>query len=441
MASKREFDIVLLGATGYTGKLTAEYLIRTLSTSFKWAIAGRSESKLKEVASELKSINNQGAQPSIVTTGFTASDLDSLTKKSTVIINLVGPYHLYSSPVVEAAAKNGTHYIDATGETPWVKEMIVAHEATAKKTGAILVLEDGLESAPSDLLAFKAAQLVRKVWDCGVSDMVASIHELSTSGPSGGTLATALSLFDHYPLGELRQMFTNAFVLTPQRLQPYTPTTIYPANPQPNTYIRSLPTRLFGVWSYPRLGNLTTSLSAKSNEAIVQRSAGLNPYLYGFNFTYEEYMAVSNPFWGVVVHLATVVIALALIFPPTRALLKLLPRPASGAGPDLKARKAQGKAQEVLEMRGVAIAEQLSRIPRKAMAKLRYEGSLYELTAVCLAAAAVVLLDAKALEELRDRFGGGGFLTPASLGDRFVAEIEKGGVSLTAEQIGDAGSK
>ncbi|RMZ85765.1 hypothetical protein DV737_g435, partial [Chaetothyriales sp. CBS 132003] len=441
MASNREFDIVVLGATGYTGKLTAEYLVRTLSTSAKWAIAGRSESKLKELASELKSINNQGAQPSVVTTGLTGPDLDSLAKKSTVMINLIGPYHLYSSPVVEAAAKNGTHYVDATGETPWVKEMIVAHEATAKKTGAILVLEDGLESAPSDLLAFKASQLVRKVWDCGVSDMVASIHELTTSGPSGGTLATALSLFDHYPLGQIREAFTNGFVLTPQRLQPYTATTIYPANPQPNTYIRTLPAKLFGVWSYPRLGSLTTSLSAKSNEAIVQRSAGLNPYLYGFNFTYEEYMAVSTPFWGVVVHVATALILLALTFPPTRLLLKLLPRPAPGAGPDLKARKAQGKAQDVLEMRGVAIAEQLSRIPRRALAKLRYEGSLYELTAVCLAAAAIVLVDAKAVEEIKGKFGNGGFLTPASLGDRFVAEVERGGVSLTAEQIGDSGSK
>ncbi|RMD42248.1 hypothetical protein DV735_g2875, partial [Chaetothyriales sp. CBS 134920] len=414
MAGNREFDIVLLGATGYTGKLTAEYLIRTLSTSSKWAVAGRSESKLRQLAAELQSINPQGAQPSILATGLSPAELDSLTKQTKVLINLVGPYHIYSSPVVEAAAKNGTHYVDATGETVWVKEMIVAHEAVAKKTGAILVLEDGLESAPSDLLAFKAAQLVRKVWDCGVSDMVASVHELSTSGASGGTLATVLSIFDHYPLGQIQETFTNAFVLTPQRLQPYTPQNIYPPNPQPNTYTRTFSERVFGVWSYPRLGHLTTSLSAKANEAIVQRSAGLNAYLYGFNFTYEEYMAVSSPVWGAIVHLIIVVIGLALSFGPTRALLKLLPRPAPGTGPDLKANKAQGKAPE---------------------------GSLYELTAVCLASAAIVLLNDKTVDELKNKFGTGGFWTPALLGDHLVAEVEKGGVSLTAEQIGDTGSK
>ena len=199
MAGKRELDIVLLGATGYTGKLTAEHITTALPTNIKWAIAGRSESKLNSLASELKSLNSQSTPPSIITTTLTAPELESLAKKTRVLINVIGPYHLYSSPVVTACAKNGTHYIDATGETPWVKEMILAHEAAAKSSGAILIPEMGIESAPSDLIAFKAVQLIRKVWDCGTMDMVASVHELTTSGASGGTLATGLGLFVSHP--------------------------------------------------------------------------------------------------------------------------------------------------------------------------------------------------------------------------------------------------
>ena len=195
MASKRELDIVLLGATGYTGKLTAEHIVTALPTNVKWAVAGRSESKLKSLLSDLKSLNSQGTSPSVITTTLTAPELDSIAKKTKVLINTVGPYHLYSSPVVEACAKNGTHYVDATGETPWVKEMILTHESKAKSSGAIIIPELGIESAPSDLIAFKAVQLIRNVWDCGVMDMVASVHELSTSGASGGTLATGLGLF------------------------------------------------------------------------------------------------------------------------------------------------------------------------------------------------------------------------------------------------------
>jgi short subunit dehydrogenase-like uncharacterized protein len=200
MAPQRELDIVLLGATGYTGKLTAEHITSHLPTSIKWAIAGRTESKLKDLASKLKSLNAQAATPQIITTTLTASELESIAKKTKVLINVVGPYHLYSSPIVEACAKNGTHYIDATGETPWVKEMILKYEETAKKSGAIIIPEVGIESAPSDIIAFKAVQLIRKVWDCGVMDMVAAVHELNTSGASGGTLASGLGLFVSPPL-------------------------------------------------------------------------------------------------------------------------------------------------------------------------------------------------------------------------------------------------
>ena len=240
---------------------------------------------------------------------------------------------------------------------------------------------------------------------------------------------------DHYPSAQIREGLSNPYLLSPSHIKPYTPTTIYPRHPEPNTYIKPLTSKIFGIWSYPRLGNLTTSITAKPNEAIVLRSAGLSPLFYGFNFTYEEYMAVSSPIVGVLIHFALIFMTLLISFTPTRAILKALAPFKPGFGPDhTKAKK------DVLEMRAIAVAEQLSKIPRKAYVNLRYEGSMYQLTAVFLAEAAMVLLDPKEVESVKGKHGSG-FLTPSCLGDAFVERAGKQGVKIDVRQIGDTGSK
>ncbi|KIW84676.1 hypothetical protein Z517_00064 [Fonsecaea pedrosoi CBS 271.37] len=433
-ASSRHYDIILLGATGYTGKLIAEYITTNLPTNITWAVAGRNQSKLQSLVSELKSLNSTRKSPDIITVAsLTSPELTPLVKKTKVLLNAVGPYHLYSTPVVEACAQQGTHYLDVTGETPWVRDIIVKYDDTAKKTGAIIIPEVGVESAPSDLVAYIATRLIRKVWDCGVMDMVASVHELKSSGPSGGTLATGLGLADHYPAKVMRQCLSDPFVLSPSQLRPYTKDTIYPRNPEPNTYARTGLQKLTGVWKYPRLGHLTTSITAKPNEAIVHRSAGLTPYFYGFNFTYEEYMAVASPLVGVLIHIAVTILVLMLAFPPTRAILKLFAAYKPGSGPTKESTKG-----DVLELRAVAVAEQLAKNQRKALASFRYEGGIYALTALLISEAAMVILTKE--EEIKKSHGAG-FLTPSCLGDNYLERLEKAGVQIGVQQIGDVGSK
>ncbi|EXJ86270.1 hypothetical protein A1O1_06640 [Capronia coronata CBS 617.96] len=433
MAAQREYDILLLGATGYTGKLTAEYITTSLPTNIKWAVAGRNQSKLQSLVNDLKTLNSTRTSPDIITVAnLTASELGPVVKKTKVLLNTVGPYHLYSTPVVEACAQAGTHYLDVTGETPWVREIIVKYEKTAKQSGAILIPSVGVESAPSDLIAYVATRLVRKVWDCGVMDVIATVHELKSSGPSGGTLATGLGLLDHYPLSEVKKC-NDPFILSPSQLQPYTKETIYPRNPEPTTYRRTVLQKLTGVWSYPRLGNMTTSITAQPNQATVHRSAGLTPYFYGFNFTYEEYMAVSSPVVGFLIHVAVSILTLLLVFPPTRAILKLLATYKPGAGPTKESTKS-----DAFELRAVAVAEQLAKTQRKALATFRFEGGLYHLTAILLSEAAMVLLTE---EEHVKNAHGVGFLTPSCLGDVYVERLEKANVNIGVQQIGDVGSK
>ena len=434
--SKRAYDFVLLGATGYTGKLVAEYITEHLPTNIKWAVAGRSQPKLDSLVSSLKSLNSDRPQPTVLTLELNKSDLESLAKKTRILLNCIGPYHLYSTPIVEACASTGTHYLDVTGETPWLHDIIDKYNKTAKTKSAIMIPSIGIESVPSDIMAYIATALVRRVWDCGVMDMVASVHELKSAGPSGGTLASGIGLMSAYPASQLREMVTNPFYLAPPKPEDleFKRTQKGPDHAVPTTYERTGMEKFTGTWEYEPLGVLTTSITAIPNVAVVHRSAGLTPLFYGFNFTYEEYMAVRSVAAGVVVHFALALVSMLLAFPPTRFLISLFfVKYAPGAGPEPK-----DSASDAFEMRAVAVAEQLAKKPRKALATFRYEGGIYHLTAVLMAEGAMVLLEDT--DEVMKKHGAG-FLTPSCLGDAYVERLQKAGVKIGVKQIGLIGSK
>jgi short subunit dehydrogenase-like uncharacterized protein len=109
---ERQYELILLGATGYTGKYCVEHIVKYLPTNLVWAVAGRNASKLNKILQEIKSLNPDRLVPGVEVTSLDSNDLDSLTKKTKCLVTTVGPYHVYGSPVVEACARNGTHYVD-----------------------------------------------------------------------------------------------------------------------------------------------------------------------------------------------------------------------------------------------------------------------------------------------------------------------------------------
>ncbi|HEX3920269.1 MAG TPA: saccharopine dehydrogenase NADP-binding domain-containing protein, partial [Caulobacteraceae bacterium] len=123
-----EFDIILWGATGYTGRLVAEHLLKTYGVGgeLKWAVAGRSAAKLAQVRAE---IGSPEALPQVIADADDAASLDAMVRRAKVIISTVGPYQLYGSPLVAACAAAGTDYVDLTGESNWIADMIAANEA------------------------------------------------------------------------------------------------------------------------------------------------------------------------------------------------------------------------------------------------------------------------------------------------------------------------
>ena len=142
--SFRPYDILLLGATGYTGRYAGEHIIKHLPTNLKWAIAGRTPSKLQTLIDDtFKPLNPDRKQPEVelamLYPGATSLEpLNELAAKTRVLVNCVGPYYEWSEPVVKACVEQGTHYLDCTGEVPWVGRMIKKYEEKAKETGTIV---------------------------------------------------------------------------------------------------------------------------------------------------------------------------------------------------------------------------------------------------------------------------------------------------------------
>ena len=175
----RQYECIIFGATGYTGKYTCEHIARSLPTDFRWAVAGRSEGKLGQVVEDLRSLNPDRAQPGVETAQLQKSDLVKLAKKTKVLISTVGPYHKYGTAVVEACVETGTHYLDCTGEVPWVYDMINAYHEKAKTTGAIIIPQNGFESAPSDLMCWSLVSHIRQTLGVGTTEAVQTIYDLS----------------------------------------------------------------------------------------------------------------------------------------------------------------------------------------------------------------------------------------------------------------------
>ncbi|KAG7146567.1 putative trans-acting enoyl reductase like protein, partial [Verticillium longisporum] len=246
----RKYDVVVFGATGYTGQFAAEHIATHLPSNLRWAVAGRSESKLQTVVADCEKLNPD---------------------------------------------RNGTHYFDVTGEVPFVAKMISEYGKAAQASGALMFPEVGLESAPPDLMTWAMAKLIREKLSAKTGEVTVAIHTLDAA-PSGGTLATVLTLLDNFSMQEVKASFR------PYALSPIPNPTRAPSRD-------TILTKIFGARHVPELGTVTTSLAGTTDAAIVQRSWGLHTSLneqesYGPNFSFKEYFRVRNLLHGVFVHIA-----------------------------------------------------------------------------------------------------------------------------------------
>lgn len=305
--NERQYECIVFGATGYTGKYACEHITTHLPTDFRWAVAGRSQAKLQNLVDDLKALNPDRALPGIEITQLEKQDLVELAKKTKVIITTVGPYHKYGTPVVEACAETGTHYLDVTGEIPWVYEIVHKYHETAKKTGAIVIPQNGVESAPADLMSLMLVSHIREKLGVGTAEIVFAIQELK-GAPSGGTLATLMSLFDHYSVADFAKS-TQTWSLCP-------------LSPPKHAVSKPLLERVTGLRTVGDLGTLTDSIQGPSDTPIVGRSCYLYDKFYGPAFRFSAYMRARNALAGFMIHVAMILGSTAILLPPVRWLLK-----------------------------------------------------------------------------------------------------------------------
>jgi short subunit dehydrogenase-like uncharacterized protein len=274
MASSK-FDIVVYGATGFTGRLVAEYLAAhyTGRDDPKWAMAGRSKEKL---ASVRDAIGAPADIALIVADGGDAASLRAMVDQTRLVISTVGPYQLYGSDLVAACAASGTDYLDLCGEPLWMRKMIDAHEAAAKSSGARILFSCGFDSIPFELGVFYVEQEAKKVFGAAASRVKGRVRNMKGTF-SGGTAASARATFAAVANDlSLVSLVQDPFVLTPGFDGPKQPRGNKPVLDED-----------MGSWTAP-------FVMATINTRNVHRSNMLMNFSYGKDFVYDE-MILTGP--------------------------------------------------------------------------------------------------------------------------------------------------
>jgi short subunit dehydrogenase-like uncharacterized protein len=321
-ASKRKFDVLVWGATGFTGKLVCKYLNEEYP-SVNWAMAGRNLSKLEQVKKELKISCNI---PILTADLIDPSSLDRAFSQAKVVLTTAGPYAKIGTEVLKSCIRVKSHYCDLTGEAPWIRQMIDAHDADAKANKVRIVNSSGFDCIPSDLgCQFMAEEMLRR----GLQPKhVRLLLVDAKGGASGGTIASLLAIFD-FPLSVLRE-FTNPYFLNQRKPdgqydQPIDPSIRSAASD--NTMIGY--DKVMRTWTMPYI-------MQGIDTRIVNRSNSLLDFIYGRNFLFTERMKQSFPV-ALVGSLLMPLIGGLFFMSFTRSILKhFLPKP--GTGPSEKSR-------------------------------------------------------------------------------------------------------
>jgi len=398
----RDFDIVLWGATGFTGRLVAEYLVRNYlggDTDLRLALAGRNAEKLAAIA------NGIGAPqlPILVGDSFDPDSLDAITAKAEVLISTVGPYAKYGANVVAACVRNGTDYCDLTGETHFVRAMIDAHHEEAKKTGARIVHCCGYDSIPSDLGTLMVQKAFRERNGKHASQVKMAAVEMRGAF-SGGTIASMTNIVDELKeTPSLRKVLGDPYALNPKGIR----------GPDKGDQSGARFDNDFNMWTGP-------FIMAAINTRVVRRSHVLMGQPWGEDFRYSEVMGTGRGAKGLASALAlaagVIGFMASLAIPLTRPFVeKRLPAP--GEGPSANARaKGRFKTQFIALGDGEPV--------HGIVADHRDPG--YGSTAVMLSEAALCLaLQGKDLQTK------GGILTPAAaMGMRLVERLRAAGMTF-----------
>ena len=325
-----KYDIIIYGATSFTGKLVLEYFFKNYlnDNNLSWAIAGRDHEKLKQVLTKTIK-NNPGYNPKIpiiIADAQNQSSLNELAKQAKVILTTVGPYAKYGSKLVSACVENGTDYCDLAGETHWIRKMIDRHQEKAEQTGARIIHACGFDSIPSDMGVFYMQEAAREKFQEPLIKIQLFVKAMR-GGASGGTIASILNAITEGGADrDIARTISHPYGLNPKDKQ---------TGPDKRDQNNVIHNHDLDCWTAP-------FIMASINTRIVRRSNALMNFNYGRNFSYTESTICGKKASGwIKAVLLTLVLGLFVLGSAnhiTRKYLieKLLPKP--GQGPSKKQR-------------------------------------------------------------------------------------------------------
>lgn len=320
----REFDLVIWGATGFTGSLVVEYLVKTYGVSgdLRWAIAGRSREKLEQIRSAWLVDQERDLLPIVIADSNDAASLAAMAARTRVICTTVGPYARYGSELLAACVTAGTHYCDLTGEVQWLAKMIPLHQTSARASGALIVHCCGFDSIPSDMGCWFLQQAMVERHGVPASRVKARVGR-NRGSASGGTIASMLDMMEQASHDKtVRDALRDPYSLCPQG------TTGDDGADQATARFDSD----FKQWTSP-------FVMAAINGRVVRRSNALLDFPWGRDFRYDEAVLCRSRGEALRNTLGLGALMLATATGPGRALARRL-LPAPGEGPDREAREA-----------------------------------------------------------------------------------------------------
>jgi short subunit dehydrogenase-like uncharacterized protein len=405
---QQKLDLIVWGATGFTGRLVVEYLAANYppGETMRWAVGGRNRGKLERL---LEAVPFPVMKPEIIVAdGLDLGAMEEMAARTRVVLTTVGPYAKYGSPLVEACARVGTDYCDLSGETQWIRRMIEQHEVTARESGARILTSCAFDSVPSDIgvhvLNRDAARIHGR--PCRAIKMLVRAMK---GGASGGTIASILNVIDEARSDRsIARLMNDPYALNPAGERD---------GPDGGDQTGAVFDDHAGVWTAP-------FIMASINTRTVRRTNALRGYPYGRDFRYSE-ATITGPGLAGRVRASLMSLGLRLfvvaaaITPVRRVLLQpFLPKP--GEGPSREARES-----------GYFNLLMIGELDDGNLMRLRIKGDRdpgYGSTSKMLAETAVCL--AKDSPEV-----GGGMWTPAAaLGDKLLTRlVRNAGLSFELE--------
>ena len=393
MKNKRDFDLIIWGATGFTGNLVCDYISKNYNErELRWAIAGRNEKKILKLQQKLKIDDSR----TIIADSSDKDSLVKMVKKSKVVCTTVGPYAKYGTNLVEACIEGETNYCDITGETQWIRRIIDRFHTKAKEKNIKIINSCGFDSIPSDMGVFYSQKIMLEKTGKYASTINMRVAG-ARGGISGGTYNSLSNVLEEALIDkEVRKTLTNPYGLNPIDKQ---------FGPDKSDLREVIFDTVSNSWIAP-------FVMAGINTKIVRRSHALMDFMYGKNFAYDEATLTGKGIAGQI----RGYMSLIPIFLATRKKGSFIKKivdfilPKSGEGPSKKTR-----INGYYNLRFYLTADKMTYVSKV----LGDMDPGYGSTSKMLAESAICL----ALDEIPDTYG---ILTPSvALGDSLLKRLKE----------------